>query len=257
MSVMKYPYIIIDDDKASISKTKSVFDEFPNYLLMGTATNYDDAVNLILENKPHLVFLEINPKNKKSNLSLTIINELFRFMKTLPKIVVLTKSREFAYEAIKHEVFDYLTKPLSIHELRKTLIKFERNAEEVSATICIKSYGDYRFIDTEDIVYAKADNNSTDIYMNNGDMITAFKTMKHFENTLPHEFVRIHNSYIVNMNYISRIHLGNSICYIKNSKIQLPFSKSYKKNVDMVINLITSNENRELNKIFLNFEGIN
>lgn len=253
---MKHPYLIIDDDKASISKLQSTFDEFSNYFLMGTANNYDDGVNMILEHKPQLVFLEINPKNKKSNLSLSIINELFRFMNTLPKIVVVTKGREMAYEAIKHEVFDYLTKPLSIYELRKTLIKFERGAEEVSTTICIKSYGDYRFIDTQDIVYAKADNNSTDIYMNNGDMITAFKTMKHFENTLPHEFVRIHNSYIVNMNYISRIHLGNSICYIKNSKIQLPFSKSYKKNVDMLINLITSNENRELNKIFLNLDDL-
>ena len=254
---MKYPYIIIDDDKASISKTQSLFDEFSNYFLMGTANNYDDGVNLVLQHKPQLVLLEINPKNKKSNLSLALINELFRFMKVLPKIVVVTKSREFAYDALKHEVFDYLTKPLSIHDLRKTIIKFERNIEEVSTTICIKSYGDYRFIDTEDIVYAKADNNSTDIFMNNGDMITAFKTMKHFENTLPHEFVRIHNSYIVNMNYISRIHLGNSVCYIKNSKIQLPFSKSYKKNVDMLINLITTNENKELKKIFLNLDDLN
>jgi len=254
---MKYPYIIIDDDKASISKTQSLFDEFSNYFLMGIANNYDDGINLVLQHKPQLVLLEINPKNKKSNLSLALINELFRFMKVLPKIVVVTKSREFAYDALKHEVFDYLTKPLSIHDLRKTIIKFERNIEEVSTTICIKSYGDYRFIDTEDIVYAKADNNSTDIFMNNGDMITAFKTMKHFENTLPHEFVRIHNSYIVNMNYISRIHLGNSVCYIKNSKIQLPFSKSYKKNVDMLINLITTNENKELKKIFLNLDDLN
>ena len=254
---MKYPYIIIDDDNESILKTQSLFDEFSNYFLLGTANNYDDAVNLVLERKPKLIVLEINPKNKKSNLSLAIINELFRFVKVMPKIVVLTKGKELAYEAIKHEIFDYLVKPLSLHELRKTIIKFERNTEEVPTTICIKSYGDYRFIDAEDIVYAKADNNSTDIYMNNGDMITAFKTMKHFENTLPNEFVRIHNSYIINMNYVSRIHLGNSICYIKNSKIQLPFSKSYKKNVDMIINLITSNENRELKNIFLNLDNLN
>lgn len=254
---MKYPYIIIDDDKASISKTKTLFEEFSNYFLLGTANNYDDGVNLVLEHKPRLVFLEIDPKNPKSNLSLALINELHRFVKTMPKIVVVTKTRNFAYDALKHEVFDYLTKPLNIHELRKTIIKFERNTHDLPTTISIKSYGDYRFIDTEDIVYAKADNNSTDIFMSNGDMVTAFKTMKHFENTLPSEFVRIHNSYIVNMNYISRIHLGNSVCYIKNSKIQLPFSKSYKKNVDLLINLITTNENRELKRIFLNLDELN
>lgn len=254
---MKYPYIIVDDDPESVSRTLSVFEEFSNYFHLGTANNSEDAVNLILEHKPKMVVMEIDPENRESHLGLGIINELFRFIKVLPKMVVLTKSKEMAYHALKHEVFDYLLKPLNVHELRKTILKFERYAEETPTTICIKSYGDYRFIDTEDIVYAKADNNSTDIFLNNGDMVTAFKTMKHFETTLPAEFVRIHNSYIVNVNYISRIHIGNNVCYIKNSKMQLPFSKSYKKNIDLLINLITTNEGREMRRIDLNLDNMN
>lgn len=255
---MKYPYLIIDDHAPSILATKQLFEEFGNYFLVGTADNYDDAVNLVLEHRPKMIFLEIDPENKDSNLSLALINELFRFVKGIPKIVILTKRKDLAYQAIKHEIFDYLLKPLNIHELRKTLIKFERQyAEEVPTTICIKSYGDYRFIDTEDIVYAKADSNSTDIFMNSGDMVTAFKTLKHFENSLPPDFIRIHNSYIINMNYVSRIHLGNNACYIKNSKIQIPFSKSYKKNIDLLINLITTNEGKEFKKIFLNLDNMN
>jgi two-component system, LytTR family, response regulator len=255
---MKVPYLIIDDNPESISETEKVFEEFSNYFMLGTAMNYDDAVNKVLEFKPKLIFLEIDPDDRESQLSLALINELFRFVKSMPKVVVLTKSKTLAYQAIKHEIFDYLLKPLNVHELRKTLIKFERQyAEEVPTTICIKSYGDYRFIDTEDIVYAKADNNSTDIYMSNGDMITAFKTMKHFENTLPPEFIRIHNSYIINMHYVGRIHIGNSMVYVKNSKLQLPFSKSYKKNIDLLINLITTNEGKDIKKVFLNFDNMN
>lgn len=255
---MKYPYLIIDDCTESISVTEKAFGEFSNYYHLGNATNYDDAVNMVLEHKPKIIFLEIDPEDKDSLLSLALVNELFRFVKTMPKIVILTKSKALAYQAIKHEIFDYLLKPLNIHELRKTLIKFERQyTEEVATTICIKSYGDYRFIDTEDIVYAKADNNSTDIFMSNGDMITAFKTMKHFENTLPPEFIRIHNSYIINMNYVGRIHVGNSMVYVKNSKLQLPFSKSYKKNIDLLINLITTNEGKDMKKIFLNLDNLN
>jgi DNA-binding LytR/AlgR family response regulator len=64
-----------------------------------------------------------------------------------------------------------------------------------------------------DICYLQADNNSTDIHLNNGEMVTAFKTLKHFEGALLFPFVRIHNSYIVN-SYISRIH-RNAVCYIK------------------------------------------
>lgn len=243
---MKYPYIIIDDNPQDVLETQSAFDSFSNYFLLGKADNYDDAVNLVLEHNPKLIILEIDPENKDSRLSLALINELHRFVKTMPRIVVLTKGKELAYEALKNEVFDYLLKPLSIHELRKTSMKFERNVEDTPTTICIKSYGDYRFVDTEDIVYLQADNNSTDLYINNGDTITAFKTLKHFENTLPPQFVRIHNSYIINMNYVSRIHLGNNVCYIKNSKVQLPFSKSYKKNVDLIISLISNSDLKEL-----------
>lgn len=243
---MKYPYIIIDDDHENALKTQSAFDSFSNYFLLGTTDNYDDAVNMVLEHRPKLIILEIDPDNKDSKLSLALINELRRFVKNMPQIIVLTKGKEMAYDALKNEVFDYLIKPINIHELRKAVMKFERNVEDTNTTLCIKSYGDYRFVDTDDIVYLQADNNSTDLYINNGDTITAFKTLKHFENTLPPQFVRIHNSYIINMSYVSRIHLGNNVCYIKNSKTQLPFSKSYKKNVDLIISLISNNEGKEL-----------
>jgi DNA-binding LytR/AlgR family response regulator len=113
-------------------------------------------------------------------------------------------------------------------------------------TICVKSYGDYRFINADDICYVQADNNSTDIHLVNGEMITAFKTLKHFETVLPSPFVRIHNSYIVNIDYVSRIHTGNAVCYIKNTAIKLPFSKSYKENVDVILNSITTGNYLEI-----------
>ncbi|MNL42357.1 LytTr DNA-binding domain protein [compost metagenome] len=113
------------------------------------------------------------------------------------------------------------TKP--VHKPEKPLI------------ICIKSYGDYRYLNAADIAYFQADNNSTDIYLNSGEMITAFKTLKHFESILDFPFIRIHNSYIINQNYIARIHNGNSVCYIKNSPKKIPFSKTYKSNVDIII----------------------
>jgi DNA-binding LytR/AlgR family response regulator len=118
--------------------------------------------------------------------------------------------------------------------------------EEKPLIICVKSYGDYRFIEAKDICYLQADNNSTDIHLFNGEMITAFKTLKHFENVLSSPFVRIHNSYIVNIDYVSRIHTGNSVCYIKNTTTKLPFSKSYKENVDAIINSITNGNYLEI-----------
>ena len=259
---MNYSYIIIDDDQESVLKTKAVADSFSELTFLAAAHNYEEGLNLILEHTPNLVFLEIDPADKKSNLSLLLINELYRYLKIVPKIIVTTSKKELAFEAIGYEVADYLLKPLNRIDLVKSILKLnksntepeapisrvvvadekpvsvvevETKSEEKPLILCIKSYGDYRYIDAKDVCYFQADNNSTDIYLNNGEMITAFKTLKHFEGILSAPFIRIHNSYIVNRNYISRIHTGNAVCYIKNTTVKIPFSKSYKSNVDLVI----------------------
>ena len=236
---MQYSYLIVDDNKDNIQETLRKFESFPEFYCAGVAENREDAVNKILELEPQLVFLEISPKNKKSNLSLAIISELYRFIDIVPYFIALTASPKFAFEAIQVGVFDYLLTPLNQFDLRKSLLKFQKtNPAVANATICIKSYGDYQFISLSDIVYLKADNNTTDFYLQNGRKLTAYKTLKHYETNLPFYFFRIHNSYIVNSNYISRINTGKSLCYLNNSDISISFSKTFKDNVDTIIRKI-------------------
>ncbi|RZJ68026.1 MAG: response regulator transcription factor [Flavobacterium sp.] len=300
---MKHSYVIISDNRDDIAETKAVAALFQQLSFAGSAMDYGEGLDLILEKSPSIVFLEIQPQNLESKLGLSLINELYRYLKTVPKIIVTSKNADLAYEALKYDVLDYLITPFRSFDLRKTVLKFEKQLEylpvsiEISAPIvdelapmvaevlpvidesfdepqtlveevveepsqpefqiapirevkpliiCVKSYGDYRFIEAKDICYLQADNNSTDIHLYNGEMITAFKTLKHFESVLTSPFVRIHNSYIVNIDYVSRIHNGNSVCYIKNTSIKLPFSKSYKENVDAIINSITNGNYLEI-----------
>jgi len=271
---MNYSYIIIDDNQESALKTKAIAEGFSELSYLGSAYNYDEGLHLILEHNPQIVFLEICPTDKNSNLSLVLINELYRYLKVVPKIIVTTAKKDLAFEAIQYEVADYILKPVARIDLVKSLLKLEKSnpleqaevlypqvqVETLSVPkvkvetavqnqpliLCIKSYGDYRYIDTRDIAYFQADNNSTDIHLNNGEMITAFKTLKHFEGVLSYPFVRIHNSYIVNSTCISRIHTGNTVCYIKNTAIKLPFSKSYKANIDLIILQISSGNYLEI-----------
>jgi DNA-binding LytR/AlgR family response regulator len=392
-TLMKHKYIIVDDNHESILKTQANAMRFENLAFVGYANNYDDALNLILEQQPSLVFLEINPSNKESNLSLALINELYRYLTVVPKIIVITSSQEMIFKAMEFGVADYLIKPLNINDFRKSILKFEKSitansvviptqnvvsvaqnvvetvltnetqieipseekpVEELETTIeeeeeeiaehfvsddesvfeenlvideeeiqteteetleeittniteevleenaetteieennqetetveeeqdeevtteeqeqqdeevqileakkiivqheqpliiCVKSYGDYRYIDSRDVLYLEADNNSTDIHLKDGEMVTAFKTLKHFENVLPtNQFLRIHNSYIISINHVSRIHTGNSVCFIKNSTTKLPFSKSYRDNVELIIHNIASGNYLEI-----------
>ncbi|MEM0576264.1 LytR/AlgR family response regulator transcription factor [Flavobacterium polysaccharolyticum] len=259
---MSYTYIIIDDSQESALHTKAVAQAFSELEFQGMAFTFEQGLNLVIEKKPHLVFLEIVPSHKKSNLSLAFISEMHRFLTVLPEVIITTDKKDWAFEAIYYSVFDYYLKPIqtiqisrSIHKLRKkvcgdlskkelkvevqkTALIEEENQQQLLTkplTICIKSYGDYRYINANDICYFQADNNSTDIHLNSGEMITAFKTLKHFESILTFPFIRIHKSYIVNRNSITRIQMGNSLCFIKNSNIKLPFSKLYKPNIDLII----------------------
>ena len=270
---MNYSYIIIDDNQESVLKTQAMADSFSELDFLASANTYEEGLNLILENTPDLVFLEIDPANKKSNLSLLLINELHRYLKVVPKIIVTTAKKDLAFEALQYEVTDYLLKPLARIDFVKCILKLKKSSaeqvfqikeptfsdekptvivqhepagKEEPLILCIKSYGDYRYIDARDICYLQADNNSTDIHLSNGEMVTAFKTLKHFEGVLSYPFTRIHNSYIVNSHFISRIHTGNSLCYIKNTATKLPFSKTYKVNIDLIISEISNGNYLEI-----------
>ena len=104
----KYSYIIIDDDVESILKTRTIAEGFSELTFAGSAANYQSGLNLVLEHRPNLVLLEIDPKDGSSNLSLAFINELHRFLSLIPKIIITTTKKELAFEAIQHGVFDYI-----------------------------------------------------------------------------------------------------------------------------------------------------
>ena len=71
-------------------------------------------------------------------------------------------------------------------DLRICLKKFQKKyLLQNKKNICLKSYRDYQYLDTDEILYLKADNNTTDFYMKDGNTINAFKTLKTFEAKLP------------------------------------------------------------------------
>jgi two-component system LytT family response regulator len=322
---MTYKYIIIDGDSQSSMLLQRHVSTLGDFTFSGYVNNTADGLNLILEESPDVVFLGTNLTDSSTESNFTLVNELYKYMVILPKIVVVSNTKEVAYEAMKYDVYDFILKPFEKIDIIKTILKFKKEngftlflnqikknqidenqslvnnsepkieekydfkengvereiakvdfhfdmkeikselieivkqglesntvtvqseqvIEQKNNILCVKSYGDYRFIEFDDIVYLKADNNSTDIMLNTGDSVTAFKTLKYFESSLPNDFVRIHNSHIIHKKFVSRIHLGNSDCYLNKGKIKLPFSKSYKENINTIIELYVSNEPKD------------
>lgn len=124
---MNYSYIIIDDNQECVLKTKAIADGFSELDFVASANNYEDGLNLIIEYTPQIVFLEIDPINPASNLSLALINELHRYLKVIPKIIVTTTRKDLAFDAIKYEVSDYLVKPLTRIDVIKTVLKLNKS----------------------------------------------------------------------------------------------------------------------------------
>jgi len=230
-SLMKYSFLIVGGEFNYLDQTLQLFHHFPDYFCVGV-TSGDNAIEQICELKPQLVIVGTH---KDSGLSLSDVQEMHQYINPMPYIIVISDLPDRALEALQSGVSDYLISPISIHNLGKSLFKFSvRNKEEPASIICVKSYSDYNFISLQNIIYLKADNNTTDIILCNNKQVIAYKSLKYFEGTLPFYFFRIHKSYIVNINHVSRIHFSKSKCYV-DYNIALPFSNSYKDNIDAII----------------------
>ncbi len=233
---MQFSYLIIDGSPHA-ADLKQKLDFFDTLTFAGVCATTDEGLNKILELKPNLVFLSVDQKDPNP---FGLVSEISEYLAETPMIVALSETSDLAYEAFQRGVSGYLLKPVDINPLRKCLLRYQKNQPaQIGKKISIKSQGDYHFINADHVVYLKADNNTTDFYLESGKIITAFKTLKYYENILPQNFFRIHHSYVINSDFVSRINLGRSDCYLSNNKIVLPFSRTYKGNIDAIISAIS------------------
>ena len=225
-------YFIIDENPHSIQSIKNVLEDYYEFNCIGISCDYDDAMNIILKETPDLVFLNID--NIIDN-SFKFIQELNLFNNDFPVFIAMSSSKDKVYDVIKNGFFDFLLNPLTELEIRKSVLKVLKKIPAQSRkNICLKSYKDYQYLKTDEILFLKADNNTTDFYMNDGTIINAYKTLKTFENILPTNFYRIHKSYIINKNFVSRIQYGKLICTIKRNSHVVPFTKTYIGNIESI-----------------------
>jgi DNA-binding LytR/AlgR family response regulator len=223
-----------------------VLEDYHEFNCIGVSSEYDHALNMILKETPDLVFIDIDNTFEKP---FELVNELnLLFSDYFPVFIAISSSKDKAYEAIKNGFFDFILNPLSELEIRRSILKFQkRNPAIINKNICLKSNKDYQYLNTDEILFLKADNNTTDFYMSDGNIISAFKTLKTFEDVLPENFLRIHKSYIINKNFVSRIQYGKLICTIKKNSYDIPFTKTYIDNIEIMKKTLSYNSFQSLN----------
>lgn len=236
---MEHSYVIIDSNPDTVYAIQLAMENFNNFICIGISPSEQEGLDIILERNPSLVFLNIELEHNHSGVTgYYLLDALQKYLDILPQFVALATTAQYAIEGIRHSILDYIMTPVDKNILRRTLFRFRKlpfnKPADINDTLCLKSYGDYKFVNTNEVIFLKADNNTTDFVRVNGTTVSAFKTLKFFQDSLPEHFIRIHNSYIVNSHYISRIHFGKSQCTMEHSDIAVPFSKSYRENVEMI-----------------------
>ena len=231
--------IIVEDEKTSRDILKNYLQKYcPQVQVLGEAENVDQALVLIKSNWLDLVFLDVEmPYGNAFDLLEKVGNHNF-------ETIFVTAYNQYAIEALNKHASYYLLKPISIDELIKavdyvTEVKEKENELQnavlkpktvsENSKITIPTQEGFEVLEIQEILYAKADDNYTHLFLKSGQKKLISKTLKYFEDALKESsFARIHKSYLVNVNYIVNYKKGKGGTVILDGGKELSVSSSRK-----------------------------
>jgi two-component system, LytTR family, response regulator len=249
--MMSIRTIIIEDEEPARDIVKAYLKKYDDIELLGEFADGFNGVKAINELKPDLLFLDIQlPK-----LTGFEILELVEFT---PVIIFTTAYDQFALKAFEMNATDYLLKPFGADRfetaMKKALDKLKNKQAETSTLqklvetidektesidrVVVKTGNKIKVIPAEKIFYIEAQDDYVMIYAEEGKHLKE-KTMKYFETHLDgSQFIRIHRSYIVNVNYIAQLEhfTKESYLVILKNGAKLKVSDSGYKNLKARLN---------------------
>ena len=231
--------IIVEDEKTSRDILKNYLGKYcPNVHILGEAENIEEALVLIRNNELDLVFLDVEmPYGNAFDLLEKVGDVNF-------ETIFVTAYNQYAIDALNQHAAYYLLKPISIDELIKgvdfvTQIKVKEQElqngilqpkiTENQDKITIPTQSGFEVLETKNILYCQADDNYTHIFLNNDEQKLVSKTLGFIEKKLTdYGFVRIHKSYLININAVQSYHKGKGGTVELKNKKSLPVASSKK-----------------------------
>lgn len=211
--------LIIEDEPAVRKELEWLVSQEKSLKLEGTAHSVTSALQLIKDIDPQLVLMDIQLTD---GTAFDILNKL---EEPAFHIIFITAYDHFAIKAIKFGALDYMLKPIDGEEFSATIQKLnkklsgalyskqiniakEQNLKDVisiNSTLCITSVDCLQMIRLNEIIYLAGEGSYTQFHLENNKKATASKPLKYYEELLPDEyFLRPHQSFIVNKNYIDK-----------------------------------------------------
>ena len=226
--------IIIDDDPVSVNLMKHFIANTEGLNFTESFANPIVAANYIRKNTTDidLIFLDIEMPE------MTGI-ELLESFKELPPVILITSKEKYAVKAFDHNVVHYLVKPVEYGKFLKAVERiFElneaKNNQELEY-IFIKDNGLMCKVAHKDICYCEALGDYVKVHLKDKTHLVT-TTMKNMEDKLKtsKQFIRVHRSYIINVNFLENFDAETSIVA---GKI-IPIGNKYKASLQTRLNII-------------------
>jgi two-component system, LytTR family, response regulator len=232
--------VIIDDEQLARDLLKVYASEIADLEIVAECGDGFEALKAIQEHTPDLIFLDIQmPKITGF--------ELLEVLSDPPAIIFITAYDQFAVKAFEHNAADYLLKPVArerfiaavkkvqgtLHKnqtVKESLEGVKKAAGEMKETldrIVVRTGSKVKVLGLDAVFYLQAEDDYVSIHTT-GEKFLKQQTMKFFEDHLPVNFLRVHRSYIVNIDQVLQIELWEKDTHrivLKNKEI-IPVSRS-------------------------------
>jgi two-component system LytT family response regulator len=236
----KIKAVIVEDELAAREVLKNYITKYcPQVEILGEAQNINEAVPILHELQPELVFLDVEMPYGNAFDVLEACKDL-NF-----ETIFVTAFSEYSLKALNQSAAYYLLKPISIEELivavnkvqqhivnqdvvnrNKIIVANFKEPKPEKQQIILPTIEGFEVVKIEHIIRLKGNGNFSDIYLTDGSKKMVCRFLKYFSEILPSNYIRIHKSHIVNINFIKSYNKGGTVMLIDGSELEI--SSTYK-----------------------------
>jgi len=234
--------VIIEDESAARETLKNYLKKYcPQVQLLGEAVNAQEAISLLHELQPELVFLDVEMPFGNAFDVLEACKDLSF------ETIFVTAFSEYSLRALNQSAAYYLLKPVSIEELITAVNKVQEQIEKKilfnrnkiildnfreerleKRQVILPTLEGFEVVKMENIIHLQGNGNFTDLYLIDGSKRMVCRFLKHFEEILPYPFLRVHKSHIINIYHVKSYHKGAGGTIMLSNGREVDISPAYK-----------------------------
>lgn len=234
--------LIVDDEKHNIENLAMIISSHCSDVnIAGTADNIPEAIKLIEQQKPDVIFLDIQMGTSTG----------FDLLKAVPErsfeVIFVTAFDKYGVQAVKFAALDYILKPIDTVELIAAVAKVKekithrQNNKQLDflvdylrqtgkpVKIALPQQQELRYVVISDIVRCEAQNTYTWFFLINNDKILVSKSLKEYDELLsPHGFIRCHQTHLINPAFVKSFLKEDGGSLLMSNGMKVPVSKQKK-----------------------------